>query len=84
VKREKEYFVIVVNKLKRFQNFTVATFIEGCTCSDPAWLTDAASDFLRRLPASDVVLWPDGSIPYNLVAGDVYPTFCRTQLAHLL
>jgi len=49
-------------------NFTVTTFIEGCFCSNPD-LNDAAADFLRRLPACDVVVWTDGSVRSPLGVG---------------
>jgi len=49
-------------------NFTVTTFIEDCSRSDPG-RPDAEADFLKRLPTSDVVVWTDGSVPSSLGAG---------------
>jgi len=41
-------------------------FIEGCPRSDSS---RSATDFLRCLPISDVVVWTDGSVPSPLGAG---------------
>jgi len=46
-------------------NYTVTTFVKGCSRSDPS-RPNIAADFLGRLPASDVVIWTDGSVPYPL------------------
>jgi len=61
-------------------NFTVTTFIEGCSRSDPGRF-DTADDFLRSLLTSDVVLWTDGSVPLlwapevqvSMLAEDAHP-----------
>jgi len=50
-------------------NFTVTTFIEGCSRSDPG-RSDTVADFLWSLPTTDVVVWTDGSVPSPLGAGD--------------
>jgi len=49
-------------------NFTVTTFIEGCSRSNPG-RPDAAADFFRSLPTSEVVVWTDGSVPSPLGPG---------------
>jgi len=49
-------------------NSTVTTFIEGGSRFDPG-RSDAAADFLRRLPTSDVVVWTDSSVTSPLGAG---------------
>jgi len=54
-------------------NFTVTTFIEGCSRSHPG-RSDAAADFLR-LPVSDVVVWTDDSVPSLLGAGGPVSTW---------
>jgi len=54
-------------------NFTVTTFIEGCSRSDPM----QQLTFLRSLSTSDVVVWTDGSVPSPLGAGDVQVVFRR-------
>jgi len=46
-------------------NFTVTTFSEVCSCSDPG-RSDAAADFLQSLLTSDVVVWTNGSVPSPL------------------
>jgi len=46
-------------------NFTVTTFIESCSRSDPGQ-SDAAADFLRSLPTSDAVVVTDGFVPSPL------------------
>jgi len=62
-------------------NFTVITFIEGCSRSDPG-RSDVAADFLRSIPTTDVVVWTDGSVPSPLVAegADVQAT-CKRCLS---
>jgi len=49
-------------------NFTMTTFIECCSCSNPG-RSDAAADFLRSLPTFNVVIWTDDSVPSPLGAG---------------
>jgi len=49
-------------------NFTVTTFIEGYSHSDPG-RSDTAGDFLRSHPTTDVVVWTDGSVSFPLGAG---------------
>jgi len=71
-------------------NFTVTTFIEGCSHSNPD-RSDTAADFLRNLPTTDVVVWTDSSVPAPVApevqvsvrsAEDAHvPPHCPTQLA---
>jgi len=42
-------------------------FIKGCSGFDSG-RSYAATDFLRRLPTSNVVVWIDDSVPYPLGA----------------
>jgi len=44
----------------------MATLIKGCSSSDPG-RPDVATDFLRRLSVSDVVVWIDGCVPSPLL-----------------
>jgi len=57
-------------------NFTVTTFIKGCSRSDRD-RCDTAADFLRCLPTTDVVVWTDGSAPSPLGAGDTVAAIHR-------
>jgi len=45
-------------------------FIEGCSRSNPG-RSDTAADFVRSLPATDVVIWTDVSVPSPLSTGGV-------------
>jgi len=65
----------------RPSNVTVTTFIEGCSRFD-AGQSDAAADFLRRLPTSDVV-GTDGSVLGVRSAG-VQATYKRCSSSSLL
>jgi len=71
--------LILFPSLPLLPNFIVTTFIEDC------FRSDAAADFLRRLPAFDVVVWTDGSVPFLLDAGgaNVYAA-CRKCLSSSL
>jgi len=42
--------------------------MESCSRYDQGQ-PDAAADFLKRLPTSDVVVWTNGSVPSPLGAG---------------
>jgi len=80
----KSDFVPTLSLAFRPSNFTVTTFIEGCSQSDPGW-PDAADDCLRRLPESDLVVWTDGSVvrwlrsPLSAVGAGVHEA-CRRCL----
>jgi len=60
----------------------MTTFTEDCSHSDPS-RPDATADFLRRLPASDEVVWTDGSVSPLGARDTSVQVACRRCLSSL-
>jgi len=64
-------------------NFTVSTFIEGCSCFDPG-RSNTAADFLQSISTTNIVVLTDGSVPSPLGAGGAgIHAACRRCLSQL-